>query len=600
MGAAALYDARRLSSACNTAHAFQTVAAVDTADGRGRVPTSLLVPLPEQVLWLPACCCRPTLLDGAFQGLVALADPAPAGGRRRAALAVRPGPPAACRQGLGPSTARLHVTRVGPRSVNADIVAAGPAPAAVVAEALDCWFVRVALGANDAARDGRLFHSVDVASPDPLLAGIAGPMLRLALGAESEADGTGPHESVLLADAFAASAADEAVRAIIPDPLQPFTASGLVADGALAAAARPAFHRLLQWLEADGLAEPTGDGWRLIEAEAPAADDILRTLVFDTPGAVAEAALLAAAAEALPGQLRHGAEPQGMPPASLAEQFLHSSPAGVAARDALIAAVRQVARAWPPGQPLRLLQVGAWRGSFARSMLRQLALDGLEALHIDAVTSPADEPALARALTGFANAKAVSWPNGRVPADAPRYDVIVGFCPVSLGGLQADDLAALLRLAPGGLALLLEPAPTRTWSLVWPSAIDRLRDGAGWRAALAAAGGADAECRLVGDSWPANLIAATLPALGSREAPVLTCCWWPKRRTRWPPPLARPSSGALQRSRIVSRRPLQRCRATRISPRATSCWCRPRNAARPRRGWSSWRAARRPCRPAAG
>ncbi len=508
MEAAALYD-HAAALGLQYGPCFQTVAAVETAEDEAHADVAL-VQLPDGPL-AAGMLLPPALVDGAFQGLVALAIRLlPAGdgvlpwrfGRVRL---LRPA-------GTVPSTARLHVTRVGPRSVNADVLLLDQA-GEIVAEALDCWFVRVALGAADAGRDSRLFHTVRLASPDPRLAGIAGPMLPLGLDLGPDLDGAAAAtESVLLADAFVAAAAYEAVQPILSDPREPFTVGELVRRGAITAASRPGFHRVLQWLEADGLVVADGDAWRLTEADVPAADDILRTLVFDVPGAVADAALLASAAEALPRQLRAGGEALAAPPASLAEQFLHTSPAGIAASQALIEAIRRIARAWPAGQPLRLLQVGAWRGSFSRSLLRQLAAEGLAALHLDAVTGSADQPALARALTGFANTKALSWPMGRVPDEAACYDVIVGFCPLALGGLQHEDLAACLRLAPGGLALFMEPAPTRIWSMVWPAAVDRLRDGESWCAALAAAGGLDVAWRAVPGSWPASLIAAQGPS----------------------------------------------------------------------------------------
>ncbi len=479
---------------------FQTVAAVDTAEDDTRADVHLTAPTDGGAgMLLP-----PTLLDGAFQGLVALAVRLlPDGdgvlpwrfGRVRLLRAA----------GAVPVLARLHITRVGPRSVNADLRLLDEA-GLVVAEALDCWFVRVALGGAD-RRDGRLFHTVEVASPDPRLAGLAGPMLPLALAAGLQAGGDAQHDSVLLADAFAASAANDAIRSLLPDPTVPFTAGSLVAGGSLAAGARPLFHRLMQWLEADGMAEAAGEGWRLLDADAPTADDILRTLVFDTPGTIADAALLAAAAATLAGDLRQAAGAQGAPAASLAEQFLHGSPAGEAAGHALIEAVRVLARAWPAGQPLRMLQVGAGRGSFSRLLLRQLASEGLTALHLEAATGPADQPALAGALAGFRNAKAVAWPAGHGSAEPGAFDVIIGFCPLSLGALQANDLPALLQHAPGGAVLLLEPAPNRSWSMLWPDAADRLRGGDDWCTTLGSAGGIDPQCGLVPGSWPANLIA---------------------------------------------------------------------------------------------
>ena len=168
--AAALYaDAARLG--LEYGPAFQTVLMVDAAaDGLAADVRLTDVSGVDGAMLLP-----PTLVDGAFQGLVALSVkllPSGDGVLPWRFGRVRLLQPA----GAVPASARLRVGRVGPRAVRADILLldAGGAP---VAEALDCWFVRVALGAQQGGASSWLFHTAQTASPDPRLVGTAAGML---------------------------------------------------------------------------------------------------------------------------------------------------------------------------------------------------------------------------------------------------------------------------------------------------------------------------------------------------------------------------------------------------------------------------------------
>ncbi len=443
----------------------------------------------------------PPLMDGALQGLLALA----AGklGRGDGVLPWRFGRVRLLAPGGAvPAAARLHVTRVGPRSVRADIALLDGA-GAVVAELLDCWFVRVALG-RTASPEDRLFHTAPVFSAT----GTAPALTADVLGD----DAGDPGEAGILSDAFAALAAAAALRQVLPDPAAAFTAGQLVQDGAVAPAMRERLDAMLNWLAADGLAEVQDGAWTLLDDEI-AADDVLRTLVFDQPRAVADAALLAAAAERLADELR-GAPAPAAPPALL-DAMLLGSPAGEAAADALLDAVMRVAAAWPAGQPLRVLELGARRGAFTRRMLRRLAGAPVQ-VRLDAATGPDDVAALAEALAGTPGAAARTW--DAAAAHAP-YDLVVGLHALALGFLDADALHHLAPLAPAGLAMLAEPAPGRIWSLVQPAA--PLRDGRGWMRALAAAGLSGAASRPVAASWPATLMLARVPGPAAPAAPTL-------------------------------------------------------------------------------
>jgi len=474
--------------------AFQIVQQVEI--GRDTAVVRFAPGAPDGGFLLP-----PALMDGALQGLLALAAGKLGDGdgvlpwRLGRVRLLAPG-------GTVPASARLHVTRVGPRSVRADI-ALLDAAGAVVAELLDCWFVRVALG-RAAAPEERLFHTALVPSA-------TGPMA--AVPADVLGDDAGePGEAGILADAFAALAGGAALRQVLPDPAASFTAGQLVRDGVVAPAMRERLDEILGWLAADGLADVQDGAWTLLDDEL-SADDVLRTLVFDQPRAVADAALLAAAAERLAAELR-GAPPAPAP-AALLDGMLLGSPAGAAAADALLDAVMRVAEAWPAGQPLRVLEVGARRGAFTRMMLRRLSGLAVQ-VRLDASTGPDDVAALGDALAGVPGASARTW--DAVAGRAP-YDLVVGLHPLALGAMEADSLHQLAPLAPGGVVLLAEPAPGRVWGLVRPDG-PRLRDARGWMRALAAAGLAGAASRPVSASWPATLMLARVPAGPALAAPL--------------------------------------------------------------------------------
>ena len=409
--------------------AFQVVQRVEI--GRDTALVRFAPGAQDAALQHGAFLLPPPLMDGALQGLLALAAGKLGDGdgvlpwRFGRVRLLAPG-------GAVPAAARLHVTRVGPRSVRTDI-ALLDAAGAVVAELLDCWFVRVALG-RAAAPEERLFHTAMV----PSATGAAPALAADVLGE----DAGEPGEAGILADAFAALAAAAALRQVLPDPAASFTAGQLVQDGVVAPAMRERLDEVLGWLAADGLADVQDGAWTLLEDEL-SADDVLRTLVFDQPRAVADAALLAAAAERLAAELRGAPAPAA--PAALLDGMLLGSPAGAAAADALLDAVMRVAEAWPAGQPLRVLEVGARRGAFTRMMLRRLSALPVE-MRLDAATGPDDVGALGEALAGTPGASARTW--DAVAGRAP-YDMIVGLHPLALGALESGLAAPTGAAGPG-------------------------------------------------------------------------------------------------------------------------------------------------------
>ncbi|HWI87526.1 MAG TPA: type I polyketide synthase, partial [Sphingomonas sp.] len=239
----------------------------------------------------PGFLLPPNAVDGALQGLLALA--ADRLGSKSGVLPWRFGRVRLRKpEGALPVAANLKVTRIGPRSIRADI-ALLDAAGVVVADMADCWFVKVALG-REATAEEQFFHLDHVASADPARgsATIAEARMEMAPAAADAA----AEESQLLAEAFATSTAVEALRALAPDgTLAP---QALIRNGVIAPASRPILDRLLRWLAADGVARQAGDGsWTFADEDIPPSPAILRTLLFDQPRGVAEVALLAHAGE---------------------------------------------------------------------------------------------------------------------------------------------------------------------------------------------------------------------------------------------------------------------------------------------------------------
>lgn len=473
--------------------AFRAVEAIDLlSEDRAVVRFGQRAPL-EDGLILP-----PDLTDGALQGLLALAA-----GRLGTADGVLPWRMGRIRllapDGGVPETADLRVTRVGPRSIRADIVLRDSSGAAIAVLA-DCWFVRVALG-RTARPEDHFFHPVRVASLDPAgePAAISGDIL-IALGQAAGQDAG--EESRLLADAFASATAAAALLPLAEDGV--LHAQALLRGGRVATASRPLLDRLLRWLDADALAEQGADGgWRFATADLPPPDAILRTLLFDMPRGVAEIALLALAGDTLPAILRDGPDAAPKLPPALWDQLLTGSPAGAGAAEALADAVARLVADRGDGRPLRILEVGARRGSFTRVLLRTLRAGSLVA-----ATDADNFPSLDAMLEKIPGTKALVWTPGETLDEAP-FDLIVSFHGMSLDAANAAGLTSLnAQLAPGGMLLAVEPCPSRLWQLLRPNAtplIDQVR----WQALLESAGFEQAgTTSLPTGLWPTVLIAA--------------------------------------------------------------------------------------------
>ncbi|WP_420142776.1 SDR family NAD(P)-dependent oxidoreductase [Sphingomonas sp.] len=408
-------------------------------------------------------------------------------------------------QGATPAAARLAVTRVGPRSVRADVVLVDGA-GATLAELADCWFVRVAMGR--ARGDEQFFHPATIksqlpgaaaASSDTAVATMLGPIVAPDLS-----------EARLLADAFASAVAAETLGQLTSNGTDRLFPQDLFRSGHVSPASRPQFDQLLRWLAADGLAEQSGDGsWSLTTSDLPSSAAILRTMLYDSPLAVADAALLALAGQTLPALLRQGPGAAVALPAALWDQFLGQSPSGAAATQALAEAVARVFSGRAAGRPFRILEIGARRGGLSRELLRRI--DDAD-LRLVAATDADDLPALTDALAADLRATAIDWSSGAV-LNAEPFDLIVGLHALSLSdGVEGNASAYAGVLAPGGLILLAEPVVNRVWPLLRPF-LAPPSDPARWTGLLGRAGFEQLETRsIAGGLWPVDLIGGRKPA----------------------------------------------------------------------------------------
>ena len=489
--------------------AFRTVHAVLVHDPRAATVALMQAEPPRTGAYL----MDPARLDGALQGLVALA----AGhvgegaallpwrfGRVRLALGAAPIPAI--------ESAALRIARVGPRSVLADVTLLD-ADGAAVAILADCWFTRVGAGPVDAMADA-LFHTVDVPSPRGAAA-LPTPRPTLVEAGDLE------DEAGLLTEAFIATAAHAAIAGITgPHPAR---TAALVAAGQVHADSRPLLEALLGWLERDGLVERDADTWSLAtDADLPPPGEIWRSILAGAPQAIAEAALMGAMAEALPAVLRDG--PSAMPGglAALTAHLVAASPAARTAIDACAAAVGQIVAAWPADRPLRVLELAAFDAAVTARLAAPLRRADATVLYTAAVAPDVDRGAVAAALAGLPQAAVVD-----LGSEGTGFDLVIGFAALARSGADAVPPTPDL-LAPGGLLLLVEPRPNRVWDLRFGATPgwwradgtgSPLQDGVGWSRTLLAAGFHEPRATAVaGAIWQSSLV--TAQAFHAAVAPV--------------------------------------------------------------------------------
>ena len=445
--------------------AFQPVAGwrVDRAAGRAEVRLEL----PEAAPGDDGFHLHPVRLDGAMQGFLGLLDGVGGAGFvpvRFARVAVRRG------EAL-PVSADLLLEHAGRRGATAGL-ALRDATGAALAVVTGALFQSLPRPAQ--AGDVPAFHTEWV--PAPLPAAWPEPPPVLDPGALRP-----------------------------PPPAQPglddagllLAAHGVAAS--LAAGAETAEGPLAEALRARARALDTG--------ALPSPGAIWRQVLFEQPILAQELAVLAEAAEALPGALAgRPAIPARLPKGAASLRRLAAALADGAA---------QLLRDWPRGRPCRVLVVGAEDGPLLPALLPALAWLGttlrLTVTHLPDDRPPALPPGIELA----------SWDpeaEGPPPAEA---DLVLGLA-LSMRRAATHRLAEALRgaTAPGGAVLLAEPMPGLFWDLTeglapgWWST-PRLRDAAGWSAAMRAGGWPQPrDIPLPALPWEAALMAAGKPPGG--------------------------------------------------------------------------------------
>jgi acyl transferase domain-containing protein/NADPH:quinone reductase-like Zn-dependent oxidoreductase/acyl carrier protein/NAD(P)-dependent dehydrogenase (short-subunit alcohol dehydrogenase family) len=496
---------------------FRTVERVAVTGGGSALvdldPSAIDGPLDQYLL-------HPALLDGALQGLIVLLAEAR---REPAGVALLPWRFKQIRLlapfARVPRVARLQLTRIGVRSVSADVVLCD-ASGEVVAELVECWLRRVDLARRSSPEDRML--RVDLV-PSPLI----------------EPDGCGLFDRVgALAQRFAGSYAaagerrDEApllealvgtiglgaARRLVHHANRPFALDGLVDSGRLSPASTGLAERLLQLLGRLGAAAEAGPEWRLEPAEdLPEPSQIWRLLLADAPDLAAELVLAATSVDSLPKALFDGPRPQPPSLSPAIDHLLHASPGSVAGVTLLCDAIEAIAATWPKGRSLRILELGA-RGGATRRVLDRLAHSLVPITYLATATDPDLVAGLALLGNACAGASACQWSpsDGSEPLRGARFDLIIASNACARSQLDVATLHELAGLlAPDGAFLATEPEPNAFWDVVFGQAeswwskdgTSPLRTGDEWQNLLAAAGfKACGSAPLTAAPWPSAVV----------------------------------------------------------------------------------------------
>jgi phthiocerol/phenolphthiocerol synthesis type-I polyketide synthase C len=470
---------------------------------------------------------HPVLLDGAMQALLGLLADRQHHLRGLSFLPWRFGRVRLLAPfGRAPRRARLRLTRIGVRSVSADIVVEDGA-GEVIAELSDCWFARVALTRRGSADDRAL--RVDLvpaprgedAAPE-VLARCGVVLSCLAAAREPSPE---RREQALLLDALIGSLALRSMSRIA-GARHPFSIAALVEAGLVAPASSGLAEALLRVLERFGAASEAGAEWRLEEAgDLPEIEEVWRLLLADAPDLIAELALIAAAVEDLPRTLADGPRQPDASLSAMIEHLLAASPASSAGIALLCDALHQIATEWPEGRPLRILEIGAVGGGATRRVLDRLAESDVALGYVAAAGDPEQAARLSFVAEPFTGVAARHWSprEGPQALDGGPFDIILAINACAVLQLDSADLAGLHQLlAPGGMFIAVEPEPNALWDIVFgqtpawwqaaphESSASPLRSAEEWRAALAAAGFRSAEAvPCVGTPWPCALFWGT-------------------------------------------------------------------------------------------
>jgi phthiocerol/phenolphthiocerol synthesis type-I polyketide synthase C len=511
-----LYDLARLAG-LDYGDRFRTVSLIEITGPDAAIAHLDPSPVAEDVA---PYLVHPALLDGALQALIGLLADGRDQVRGKSFLPWRFGRVRFLAPfGRIPRRAELRLTRIGIRSVSADI-ALYDGDGDPVAELAECWFRRVEL-ARGASIDERALR-VDL---------VPAPLAELATASAMEhvgalilhfADAREPdparREQALLLDALIGSIALRSMAHIV-DAGRSFRIEELVETGLLAPASDEIAEWALRLLERFGAASEAGSEWRIAATTyLPDAEEVWRLLLADAPDLVAELALAAAAVNSLPSILASGPRWPDAILAAMTEHLIHSSPASAAGIGLVCDALEEIAANWPRGRPLRILELGAIGGGATRRVLDRLAQSGT-ALSYVATSADAEQSArLSFLAESFNGVSACQWSpqDGTEALDQSGFDIILAVNACARLQIDADGFADLRRLlAPNGVFVAVEPEPNPLWDMVFGQ-------GPGWWRVGSRA--SDASPLRSAEEWCAELAEA-----GFRSADAASSAWAP-----WP------------------------------------------------------------------
>ena len=350
-----------------------------------------------------------------------------------------------------------------------------------------------------------------------------------------------PHRSVFynqglpLFDALVAAFAYRTIHGLVGSRSH-FTLSSLLAAGDIDSRHAALVSRLVGILEEDRLLTRTDSEWSLTEAaELPSPEEIWRLLLADFPSYLHEATFIGRSGLHLAAVLRGGEPPPSLLSkggVGISAHLADASPnwhiTNLAAREALC----EIAREWPKGRRLRILELSGGAVNLAADTLSVLPK---ERCHY--VFASPDEAVRARGQAALAHLGSHSVTELDINSDLPdqgwaanSFDVIVASHVLH----GSDDVGRALDnirwlLGRDGLLLLLERPPERQSDLVfgiqpewWRRTTDirrpvsRLRTVEEWRVAVLHHGFVDA----MAWSEPAPDVPASAYLLVARNSAV--------------------------------------------------------------------------------
>ncbi|GGB49000.1 type I polyketide synthase [Roseibium aquae] len=376
---------------------------------------------------VPMALC-PSLADAGFHGLFALLEGIDNIPEKTSFLPIRLGAFRLLQPDAAPETVRIEVTKASPRSVEATFEYIG-ADGTVIARLTKARFRAVKLG-RDTRQDELVYHQAAVLLPDAnrrspvahaLPAGFDGFAAGLGLTDETPSD---LDESSILLEALGRTVAHTALWSLADNGI--FDVTALIRTNVLHETSAPLAHALVNWLADDELAVTLEDGTtRLADpAEGPSAHALMQTLSVEGGRHIAEAALLARLKNDLPDILRTGlpATASEFYSGSLFDAYTTASPSVMSRVSGLTDAATGLLKAWPKGNPARVLVVGSGASSLLKALDRTLDSTRMQVCVTD--LSAADVGRAARLWTGSTLTKFVD-PDGEALAERGPFDLVI-------------------------------------------------------------------------------------------------------------------------------------------------------------------------------